>query len=250
MFTLCSNAMTREMWTNLNDPARALQLLCKQASVLEMIGHRPEGLVHNQVAALNETVRILRALTAMISQDSYGMNSRRDEVAMIKSMRENLEQKWLKSPILSESAKAIVSDLIKQLDELHVTLHGGFAKRMFPMLDGSKHQVRAQRFSDFKEFYLNMGCEDCPATSRGIALVYEDIHVPDLVEITGGDHVWGQYKFKCPANPNHTVRPSMYSGKGRTNKPRGLLLGKPYTEYLQQMIIRKEKGNIDHDNAN
>lgn len=215
------------MWTNLNNPARALQLLCKEAAVLEMIGHRPEGLVHNQVAAVNETVRVLRVLATMLAQDSYQLNSRRDEVVLLNGMRKNLEEKWLVSPNLSEGAKLSVEDLIKQLDALHTTLHGGFAERMFPMLEGNKHKVRAQKFSDFKDFYLNMACEDCPATARGLALVYEDIHVPDLIKITGGDYVWGQYKFKCPANPKHKVRPSIHIGKGRTNKPLGLVLGNP-----------------------
>ena len=124
------------MWTNLNNPARALQLLYKQAAVLALIEERPEGLTHDQVAALNEVVRVLRRLSAMIAQDSYNLSSRRDEVAMLRSMREDLKQKWLPAPALSGHVKPTIEDLIKELDALHVALHGGFAQRMFPMLRG------------------------------------------------------------------------------------------------------------------
>jgi len=223
--------MITKMWTNLNNPARALQILCKQAAVLEMLSHRPDGLVHNQTAAINETVRILRTLTAMLSQDCYLQNSKRDEVTLLNGMRRDLKQKWLTSPALSEEAKLVVHDLVRQLDALDVTLRGGFSQRMFPMLQGNDKQSKAQKFSDFQGFYLNMTCENCPTTNRGLALVYEDIHVPDLIKVTGGDHVWGQFVFKCPAKADHKVHPSMHVGKGRTNKPKSLIMGKPLIEH-------------------
>ena len=238
------------MLTNLKKPDHAIQLLCKSVAVFALIPYRIDKMESSQVKAFNRALEQFNLLAEMLARDSYQLDRYKSEVLLLDTAINDLRDKWLKSERLSETSKAAVRDFIKSLEHLRRSLHGGWSEKMFHILEGDAKQCRAQKFSDFKEFYINITCEDCPATSRGLALVYEDIHVPDLIEITGEDHVWGRYKFTCPANRKHKVRPSMHSGKGRMEKPLGLILGKPFKDYLRKERKMNGKGNIEHGNAN
>lgn len=216
----------------MQNPARALQLLCKSVAVFAMIPYRTNKMEHYQTAAFNDSLRQFNVLSEMLAKDSYELNQRRDEVLLLDVAIKDLQEKWLKSDKLSDGSELAVKDFMKSLEHLRRALYGNWSEKMFPMFDKTNAIGEPMRFADFKEFYINVTCDGCPTTKRGLTHIYEDIHVPDLVEIIGGNFVWGQYKFTCPVDEKHKVYPSMHSGKGRIGQPLSLVLGVPLNEYL------------------
>lgn len=89
------------------------------------------------------------------------------------------------------------------------------------MSDRFSHSYgRPLRFSQMRNYYVTVTCEDCGET------IIEDVHAPDLVPLMGKDVVWGKQRFVCSKDRTHKLQLNSSYGLIRESTPVSRVRGK------------------------